>query len=182
MGPLAAKSWRRVWARKTMDEDNLKEMLKLWCEDSNDLAKWLQKKSIGPRTTCKMKLLKSWLILFRNVSCTTWRRTSIFRVMLTSLRTPASKTKWVKVVHEDLVGRYKIGNTNTEKVIKVNKESVCRLGLDLDDCRGQGYHEACNIKGRLSGVQIQITSECPNAIFIHCFCHSLNLAAQNCSK
>ena len=141
-----------------------------------------KKKSIGSRTTCKMKLLKSWLILFRDVSCTAWGRTSIFSVLLTRLRTPAAKNKWVYVVHEDLVTRYKIGNTKAEKLTKYIKESVCRLGLDLDDCRGQGYDEACNVKGRLSGVQARVTSECPNAIFIYCFCHSLNLAAQNCSK
>jgi len=157
-------------------------MLKLWCEDSNYLVKWLQKKSIGPRTTCKMKLLKSRLILFRDLSCTTWRRTSSFRVMLTRLRTPASRNKWVYVAHVDLVVRYKTGITNTEKVIKILKKSVSRWGRGLDDCRGQGYHEACNMKGNLSGVQTRITSECPNAICIHCFCHSLNLAAQNCSK
>ena len=84
--------------------------------------------------------------------------------------------------HEDLVGRYKTGNTKAEKVTKIIKESVCHLGLDLDDCRGQGYHEACNMKSRLPGVQARITSECPNAIFIRCFCHSLNLVVQDCSK
>jgi len=62
------------------------------------------------------------------------------------------------------------------------KNLFCRIGLDLDDCRGQGYDEACNMKGRLSGGEARITSECSNAIFIHCFRHSLNLAAQNCSK
>jgi len=128
------------------------------------------------------EMLKSWLILFRDVSCTTWRRTSIFRVLLTRLRTPASKNKWVYVVREDLVGRYTTGNTKAEKVTKIIKETVCRIGLDFDECRGQGYDEACHMKGRLSGGQARITSECPNAIFIHCFCHSLNLAAQNCSK
>jgi len=38
------------------------------------------------------------------------------------------------------------------------------------------------MKGRLSGGEARIKSECPNAIFIYCFRHFLNLAAQNCSK
>ena len=88
-----------------------------------------------------------------------WRQTSIFRVLLTRLRTPASKNKWVYAVHEDLVGRYKTGNTKAEKVTKIIKESVCRIGLDLDECRGQGYDEACNMKGNLSGGQARIKSE-----------------------
>ena len=96
--------------------------------------------------------------------------------------TDSSFKERVYVVHEDLVGRYKTGNTKAEKVTKIIKDSVCLFGLDLDDCRGQGYDEACNMKGRLCGGQARMKSECPNAIFIHCFCHSLNLAAQNCSK
>ena len=75
--------------------------------------------------------------------------------------TDSSFKERVYVVHEDLVGRYKTGNTKAEKVTKIIKESVCRIGLDLDECRGQGYDEACNMKGRLSGVQARITSECP---------------------
>jgi len=56
-----------------------------------------KKKTIGPRTTSKMKLLKSRLILFGEVSCTMWKRTSDFRLLSTRLRTPASQSKWVYV-------------------------------------------------------------------------------------
>ena len=38
------------------------------------------------------------------------------------------------------------------------------------------------MSGRISGVQANISSEYPKAIYIHCFCHSLNLAVQYSSK
>ena len=38
------------------------------------------------------------------------------------------------------------------------------------------------MSGRISGVQARITSEYPKAVFIHCVCHSLNLAVQDSCK
>ena len=52
----------------------------------------------------------------------------------------------------------------------------------MKDCMGQGYDGASNMSGRLSGVQARISAEYPKALYIHCFCHSLNLAAQDCSR
>jgi len=47
-------------------------------------------------------------------------------------------------VHEDLVGLYETRNTKAETTTKLNKVSVCRLGLDLNDCSGQEYNGASN--------------------------------------
>ena len=59
---------------------------------------------------------------------------------------------------------------------------MCRLGLDLSDCCGQAYDGTANMSGRLSGVQARISADYPNALYIHCFCHSLNLAVQDVSQ
>jgi len=48
-------------------------------------------------------------------------------------------------VHEGLVGLYETRNTKEETTTKLNKVSVCRLGLDLNDCRGQGHDGASNM-------------------------------------
>ena len=48
--------------------------------------------------------------------------------------------------------------------------------------RGQAYDGASNMSGRLNGVTRQIQNEQPNAQYVHCVAHSLNLCLQNCSK
>jgi hypothetical protein len=77
--------------------------------------------------------------------------------------------------HEDFVGVYKTGSTTAETLTKI----ICRLGLDLNNCRGQAYDGASNMSGRLSGVQARISADFPKAVYIHCFCHSPSLAVQD---
>ena len=85
-------------------------------------------------------------------------------------------------IHEDCLGLYETGNTTAEVLTTIIKDVLCRCGLDLQDCRGQAYDGASNMSGRISGVQARISSEYPKAVYIHCFCHSLNLAVQDSSK
>ncbi|XP_031329299.1 zinc finger MYM-type protein 1-like [Photinus pyralis] len=49
-------------------------------------------------------------------------------------------------------------------------------GLDIMNCRGQGYDNAAVMKGQHSGVQKRISDVNPKAQFIACSNHSLNLA------
>ena len=79
---------------------------------------------------------------------------------------------------EDFVGVYETASTTAETITKIIKDALCRLGLDLMDCRGQAYDGASNMNGRLSGVQAKISADYPKAIYIHSLCHSLNLAVQ----
>ena len=48
-------------------------------------------------------------------------------------------------------------------------------GLDVKKCRGQGYDGASVIKGAYSGVQALIRNISPNADYVHCASHNLNL-------
>ena len=84
--------------------------------------------------------------------------------------------------HEDFVGMYETGSTTAETLTLLIKDALCRFGLDLHNCRGQAYDGASNMSGRLSGVQARICAQYPKAIYIHCFCHSLNLAVQDSSR
>ncbi|XP_038644234.1 zinc finger MYM-type protein 1-like, partial [Scyliorhinus canicula] len=47
--------------------------------------------------------------------------------------------------------------------------------LDLHNCRGQGYDNGSNMKGKNKGVQARIMKENPQAFYMPCGCHSLNL-------
>ena len=47
--------------------------------------------------------------------------------------------------------------------------------LDIKSCRGQGYDNGANMAGIYNGVQALIRQNIPQAIFIPCSAHSLNL-------
>ena len=60
-----------------------------------------------------------------------------------------------------------------EALAKVIKDSVKEIGLDMKDCRGQGYDGAGNMAGKCAGAA---------AIHVHCTSHKLNLCvASSCS-
>ncbi|XP_042567684.1 uncharacterized protein LOC109060026 [Cyprinus carpio] len=59
-------------------------------------------------------------------------------------------------------------------------EMVCRLGLDLLDCRGQSYDNASNMAGKYSGLQAHLKKQNPLIHYTPCAAHSLNLVGVNC--
>ncbi|XP_043942864.1 zinc finger MYM-type protein 1-like [Protopterus annectens] len=56
------------------------------------------------------------------------------------------------------------------------------LGVPLKNCRGQGYDNGSNMKGKHSGVQARILSLNPRAFFVPCGCHNLNLVIGDAAK
>ena len=54
------------------------------------------------------------------------------------------------------------------------KNILARYGLDLQNCRGQGYDGATNISGA-NGVQGHLSAENSKAVYAHCNSHILNL-------
>lgn len=55
-------------------------------------------------------------------------------------------------------------------------------GLSLEDCRGQGYDNGSNMKGKNSGVQARIMRINPRAFFVPCYAHSLNLVVADAAS
>ena len=74
------------------------------------------------------------------------------------------------------------GNTIADALTTITKDVLCHCELHLLDCCGQAYDGASNMRGRISGLQARISSEYPKAVFIHCFCHTPNLAIQESCK
>lgn len=54
--------------------------------------------------------------------------------------------------------------------------------LDVQDIVSQGYDGASVMSGRCTWVQKRISEIVPQAIYIHCFAHVLNLVLVDCSK
>ena len=52
----------------------------------------------------------------------------------------------------------------------------------MSQCRGQVYDGASNMSGVRNGVQAIFKCEEPQALYVHCLAHSLNLCVQDISK
>lgn len=65
---------------------------------------------------------------------------------------------------------------------KVIQEKLEMDGLDLMDCRGQGYDNGANMAGIYSGVQARILEINDKAKFLPCAAHSLNLVGVNAAE
>lgn len=66
------------------------------------------------------------------------------------------------------------------------KESICAVlsanGLSMQNIRGQGYDGASNMRGEWNGLKALILNECPQAYYIHCMAHQLQLALVAASR
>jgi hypothetical protein len=85
-------------------------------------------------------------------------------------------------IEEYFIGFYETGSTNAETLVRIIQDVLLRLGLNINDCRGQCYDGASNMAGHFSGVQARILALCPKALFVHCCAHSLNLAMQDATR
>ena len=54
-------------------------------------------------------------------------------------------------------------------------EALTSFGLDLQNCRGQGYDGAGAVSGHVNGLSALILRENSKALYTHCASHRLNL-------
>ena len=59
---------------------------------------------------------------------------------------------------------------------KTNLDNLQLGGLDVRNLRGQGYDGCSAMIGRHKGVQVEVKAVVPQASYLHCASHCLNLA------
>ena len=57
-----------------------------------------------------------------------------------------------------------------------------KAGLDIKDCRGQGYDGASNMSSEAVEVQARIKALCEKAMYTHCCGHNLSLVVVSACK
>nr|CAI5870322.1 unnamed protein product [Callosobruchus analis] len=63
-------------------------------------------------------------------------------------------------------------------ILNLTKE----YGIDLTKCRGQGYHGANVMSGVYEGLQTLIKEHAPNADYVNCVAHALNLVLNDAAR
>ena len=64
---------------------------------------------------------------------------------------------------------------SSERIANAILNFIDSLGLDIQNCRGQGYNGAGAMAGKLEGCSTRILKVNNKAIYTHCYCHRLNL-------
>ena len=102
----------------------------------------------------------------------------VLRCVDDSTDTPKVEEYWVEFLKVDDTS----GLGLSSKLLNV----LIRVGLDIDDVKGQGYDNGSNMSGRHKGVQKRLLEINSRAFYTPCDCHSLNLAlvdmVECCSK
>ena len=86
-------------------------------------------------------------------------------------------------VREDFISfehcEYGVTGKNLASVLT---KKINSLGLDLENCRGQGYDGVRNVAGPKSGLAAEITCLSSKTLYMHYFNHRLNLSVANTFK
>lgn len=115
-------------------------------------------------------------------------RGRFFTIMLDETTDQSTKEQCVIVIrwvdeclkpHEEFIGLYELAATDAATIVTVMHDLLLRLGLGLQECRGQCYDGASVMLGMHNGVATQILTLQPKALYTHCFGHSFNLACQD---
>ncbi|XP_069461338.1 zinc finger MYM-type protein 1-like [Ambystoma mexicanum] len=78
-------------------------------------------------------------------------------------------------VHERFLKFYKADSLDAESLTCYIFNVLSSLGIDTNECVGQGYDGASVMSGQLNGVQAQVQKEVPSALHVNCMNHRLNL-------
>lgn len=78
-------------------------------------------------------------------------------------------------IHESFMGFYPVHDQGAHGLEKMILGLLEKKGISVNKCRGQGYDGAATMSGVYSGLQKRIADREPNAMYIHCAMHNLNL-------
>ena len=69
-----------------------------------------------------------------------------------------------------------------QRILYLDVEASFGLFPSLDVYKRQIYDGASVMASHNSGLQTLVHQQCPQAIFVHCYAHKLNLVLLNCAK
>ncbi|XP_020423824.1 zinc finger MYM-type protein 1-like [Prunus persica] len=79
-------------------------------------------------------------------------------------------------VIERFVGVQYISDTTSRKLKEAIEQLISSTNFSMSRLRVQGYDGGSNMRDELNGLKTQILREYPQAYYVHCFAHQLQLA------
>ena len=168
-------------------DSNFLQLVRLRSEDEEDgkLADWMKRKS-SKYTSHEIQNEMLQVMALRVLRQITLNLQSThFTIMVDETSTTEQVVivfRWVDNslhVQEDFVGLYETDSISSDSLVALIKDVLLRFNLKIENCTGQCYDGASNMKGHISGVSTQLLREEPRAIYTQCYGHSLNLACQD---
>lgn len=85
----------------------------------------------------------------------------------------------VQTVCEDFMGFVEVKKMDAQSIAGTLLTTVQNWGLDMSCLVAQGYDGASVMSSSKNGVQAKVKEVCPNATYVHCRSHVLNLAVSS---
>ena len=85
-------------------------------------------------------------------------------------------------IHERFLTFTKVSSLNATALTEYILGTLHKYNLNVQSSVSQGYEGASVISGKCSGVQKKVMDVVPQAIYIQCFAHLLNLVLIDCAK
>lgn len=132
----------------------------------------------------------------RRTICNDIRNSLFFSVIIDSTQ-DISKTDQVSLVirytnvnHEEkkveikesFLGFFVLKKHNAISYAEILLDILIKFNLNVSKCRGQGYDGAAVMSGSFTGLQTRIRNIVPNATFVHCCSHNINLVISDFVK
>ena len=172
-------------------DSNLRQLLLLRANDNPKIISFLETK----KNKCTSPEIQNELIslmgqqILRNIVS---KLQSKYYTIMIDEATDTSNTEQVVIVllwvddalnvHEEFIGLYKTESTTAATLVTLIKDVLLRCNLNVYMCRGQCYDGASVMTGLRNGVSSTISKDESQAVFTHCYGHSLNLAMNDTVK
>uniref|UniRef100_H3ADI1 DUF4371 domain-containing protein n=1 Tax=Latimeria chalumnae TaxID=7897 RepID=H3ADI1_LATCH len=92
------------------------------------------------------------------------------------------------IVNKDLdtedifFGFYSTSDTTSQALYTLLKDVLFRFDFPLEKCRGQCYDGAASVAGCWQGLQALVQEDEPQAVYVHCLAHTVNLVVQHVAQ
>ncbi len=149
----------------------------------------------GMQYTHRLKYIQNNLLhimgeMVRGKVCAEVRETGVYSILvdetkdISKVEQVSIVVRYVKeaVIFERFLTYVEASRLDAKAMTEYIVGALNKYQLDLQGIVSQGYDGASVMSGRCSGVQKRISEIVPQAIYIHCFAHVLNLVLVDCSK
>ena len=176
----------------TENNGNLYQLLMLWSNEDKEMKQWITDSKYMSHEIITEQIVLMGQRLLRSLLQQIQQSSPAWYALMGDEATDVANKEQLNVsirwvddaynIREDPVGLYHLPSTTADVIYTCIKDILVRCMIPLSLCRGQAYDGAANMQGHRKGVATQIKKECPSALAVHCFAHSLNLCLQDTGR